>query len=90
MKIQQDKALHATAGYMIALISGYMIAHGLFDLTNPIAPLIGLLMATFAGVIKEVIDLRGKGVPDVMDIVATILGGIIGSIQVLITIILVK
>jgi hypothetical protein len=47
-------------------------------------------MATFAGVIKEVIDLRGKGVPDVMDIVATIIGGIIGSIQVLITIILVK
>lgn len=62
-----DKALHFAAGMLIAVIVGL--------LTTPIA---GLLAASLAGIIKETIDATGRGTPEVVDLMATVAGGIIG------------
>lgn len=62
-----DKQAHFWAGMAICL------AVSLFA-----GPFIGLLIATAAGVIKEILDYFGKGTPDVLDAVATFLGALVG------------
>ena len=39
-------------------------------------PLMGLLLAFFAGLLKEVYDFHGYGTVDAMDFLATLAGGI--------------
>lgn len=69
--IELDKQAHVWAG---ATISFAMVIAGL-------SPLIGFLVASFAGLMKEVYD---KGKPnhtsDKLDLMATIVGGLVASI----------
>lgn len=62
-----DKQAHFWAGLAICL------AVSLFA-----GPVTGVIVASVAGVIKEVLDYFGRGTPDVLDAVATILGAVIG------------
>lgn len=66
-KIPYDKRLHFIAGLLIFLV-----------VSIAINPTCGLLTAMAAGVAKEVIDYLDYGGPDVIDCLATWLGGGIG------------
>jgi hypothetical protein len=66
-KIPHDKKLHFIAGLLIFLAVSIVI--------NPNC---GLITSTVAGVVKEVKDYLDYGGPDVIDCLATWLGGLIG------------
>ena len=72
----KDKLYHLIAGFIIALI---------FGLFNPIA---GLIIAVGAGFTKDVVwDLYLKrGTFEVLDIFATVIGAIMGTVVALLTI----
>ncbi len=72
----KDKLYHLIAGFIIALI---------FGLFNPIA---GLVIAIGAGFTKDVVwDLYLKrGTFEVLDIFATVIGAIMGTVVALLTI----
>jgi hypothetical protein len=65
MKIPLDKAFHFLAGWAIAA-------------TFQSVPLFAAALVAAAGIGKEIWDKRGHGTPELMDIVATLLGGIAG------------
>lgn len=67
-----DKALHMAAGLIISLVLGWIYS-----------PLIGLAVAIVAGIAKEVWDYCGHGTPDFGDALATIQGGCIGGLLVI-------
>ena len=63
-----DKIYHLVAGFIISLI---------FGLINPV---LGLALAIIAGVGKEIYDKKiKKSVIDPLDVIATVLGGILGT-----------
>ena len=64
--IAQDKILHFIAGALIAGLVGYFTA-----------PVAGFVAAALVGLIKELYDMRhpAKHTADVLDFVATVLGG---------------
>ena len=63
-----DKIYHLVAGFIISLI---------FGLINPV---LGLVLAVIAGVGKEIYDKKiKKSVIDPLDVIATVLGGILGT-----------
>jgi hypothetical protein len=66
-KIPYDKKLHFIAGLLISLA-----------VSIAINPTCGLITSMVAGVVKEVKDYLDYGGPDVMDCLATWLGGGIG------------
>ncbi len=74
--MKKDKLYHLIAGFIIALI---------FGLFNPIA---GLIIAVGAGFTKDVVwDLYlKKGTFEVMDIFATVIGAIMGTVVALLII----
>ena len=62
--IAYDKKLHLAAGAIIALATLWL---------NPIT---SMALVVLAGVGKEIYDkVSGKGTPEVMDAVATVIGG---------------
>lgn len=65
-----DKLMHMIAGFIIALLTGW--------LTHNV--LIGFTSALLAGIAKEVWDYFGHGTSDFNDIIATAQGGAIGMI----------
>ena len=67
--MKKDKLYHVIAGFLIGLI---------FGLINPLA---GIILAIVAGAAKEVIwDMKmKKGTFDMIDFLATVFGGIIGT-----------
>lgn len=65
-----DKKLHLAAGFLIALLVGYILH----------CPLYGFAMAVFAGVMKEIRDWCVYKGPDWRDMVVTWLGGLLGTI----------
>lgn len=67
MKIPLDKAFHFLAGWAIAA-------------TFQSVPFIAAALVAVAAVGKEIWDKRGHGTPELMDIVATLLGGIAGLV----------
>lgn len=74
--IALDKQAHFLSGAVIALALGY------------VAPAwVGFVVATTAGIAKEVYDHfnRDKHTPDMMDFVATALGGLAGAVFVFAT-----
>ena len=71
---QTDKQLHFLGGIVLAL------AFGLF-----LGAWVGLTAAIIAGIAKELYDMTGRGTPDVMDAVATIVGGLVGFTLILIS-----
>ena len=62
-----DKQAHFYAGLAICLAASLFV--------NPI---IGLVIAITAAIAKEAWDALGHGTPDVMDAVATSVGGVLG------------
>ena len=63
-----DKIYHLVAGFIISLIFGF------------INPVLGLILAIIAGVGKEIYDKKiKKSVIDPLDVIATVLGGILGT-----------
>lgn len=70
MTIPKDKLLHFVAG-SIASIVVYVVT---LDAT------IALAFSVLLGIGKEVYDSRGHGTVDVLDAVATVLGGVVGVI----------
>lgn len=65
-----DKAYHMIAGFIIALLTGW--------LTRDV--LIGFTFALLAGIAKEIYDYYGNGTSEMNDIIATAQGGAIGLI----------
>lgn len=63
-----DKIYHLLAGFIISLI---------FGIINPV---LGLILAIIAGVGKEIYDKKiKKSVIDPLDVIATVVGGILGT-----------
>lgn len=68
MKLPLDKAFHFLAGWAIAATFQSM-------------PLVAAALVAAAGISKEICDKRsGKGTPDPMDAIATLLGGVGGLV----------
>lgn len=67
---QSDKQKHIIAGFVISIIFGFLSTSWF----------VGFLFASFVGVIKELWDLSGHGTPDWMDLIATMIGGLVGGI----------
>lgn len=70
MQIPQDKLLHFVAGSIAAIVV-YVVT---FDATIAVA------FSALLGIGKEVYDSRGHGTVEVLDAVATVLGGVVGAI----------
>lgn len=63
-----DKKLHIIVGFLISLLGYYLFT----------SLLAGFVLAALAGMLKEVIDkITGKGTPELMDFIATIIGGLL-------------
>lgn len=69
--IPKDKKLHLLAGLALSLLMGLLFC-----------PLIGLATAAVVGALKEIIWdwLLKKGTPELLDFVATVLGGVLGAV----------
>ena len=67
----KDKKLHILAGLALSILAGLFIY-----------PLIGLATAAVVGALKEIIWdwLLKKGTPELLDFVATVLGGALGAV----------
>ena len=72
MIFKQDKLKHLLAGIGISLVFGVQFL-----------PLIGLITAAIVGALKEIIWdwLLKKGTPELLDFVATVLGGALGAVM---------
>ena len=70
MTIPRDKLLHFIAG-AIASIVVYVVT---FNVTTAVA------FSALLGIGKEVYDSRGHGTVEVLDAVATVVGGVVGAI----------
>ncbi|ERI85132.1 hypothetical protein HMPREF1981_02019 [Bacteroides pyogenes F0041] len=66
---QADKQEHFLAGLVIALLAGSLVS-----------PLYGLLLGGCAGLIKEFVDYKGCGMPEILGFVFTLLGAIVGAL----------
>ena len=64
-----DKFLHVAAGAVIAGVAAW-IGY----------PLTGVILAAIAAVAKEAWDLRGNGMPELADFIATLIGAIAGAL----------
>ena len=69
--LQKDKLKHAIAGVALFIVAGLFVY-----------PLIGLATAAVVGALKEIIWdwLLKKGTPELLDFVATVLGGVLGAV----------
>ncbi len=67
----KDKKLHLLAGLALAIIAGFLFC-----------PLIGLATAVVVGALKEIVWdwLLKKGTPEFLDFVATVVGGVLGTV----------
>lgn len=70
----KDKKLHLLAGLALSLVAGLLFT-----------PKWGLVVAAVIGVLKEVVWdwLLKKGTPEVLDFVATVVGGFVGYLVLL-------
>ncbi len=67
----RDKKLHIYAGLALSLVAGLFVS-----------PHWGLIVAATVGALKEIIWdwLLKKGTPELLDFVATVLGGVLGAV----------
>ena len=72
--IANDKLIHFLGGLVIALLAGLFLDAW-----------IGLAAAVVVGIGKELVDRMGFGTVDKWDAVATIVGGLLGFILILIS-----
>jgi len=79
-----DKLLHFVAGAAITLI----VIVGIISICitlgysyNPILVItIGLLIGAAAGILKEWLDSKGSGTPELLDFIATVLGSLLVTV----------
>jgi hypothetical protein len=71
IKIPKDKKLHILAGLALSLLMGLSFC-----------PLTDLAAAAVVGAFKEIVWdwLLEKGTPELLDFVATVLGGVLGAV----------
>ncbi len=71
MRVPKDKAMHFCAGLALSILAG-LFAY----------PMFGLLIAAAVGALKEIVWdwLLKKGTPELLDFVATVLGGVLGTV----------
>jgi len=89
--MQKDKKLHLMAGFLISIFFSmflYFVFRNVFSswkfFENGIGSgFAGAVVATIAGIVKEVRDSQGYGTPEVADFMFTVLGGCIGAIPVM-------
>jgi len=69
--IPKDKQKHFLAGLALSLLAGLLFC-----------PIVGLATAAVVGALKEIIWdwLLKKGTPELLDFVATVLGGALGAV----------
>jgi VanZ family protein len=79
MRIPTDKKLHMIVGFAISYSIG--AAFVIFKPENKFMFLIGIVIALLIGLSKEVYDYFHKAThtPDIMDALATLLGGVVAS-----------
>ena len=70
MKIQEDKLMHGIAGFIFGLFICFMAK----------SCALALLAAVILGILKEIYDHFDHGTVEVLDAVATVLGGVVGVI----------
>ncbi len=70
--IPKDKQKHFLAGLALSLLAGLLFC-----------PIVGLATAAVVGALKEIIWdwLLKKGTPELLDFVATVLGGALGAVM---------
>lgn len=69
--IHLDKLLHFAAGALAALAAGLLVS-----------PPVGVAAAVFVGAVKEAYDATGRGTPDGLDFIATVVGGLTATVLV--------
>lgn len=74
--VKPDKLLHFIAGLLIAQVSYALFSVGFAEWFSV---LLAFGIATCVGVAKELLD-RVRGVPSLNDFLATLIGGVIGSL----------
>ena len=72
MTIPKDKLLHFVAGFAVSIVA-YVVTS---------SATIAFSLSALLGIGKEVYDSRGHGTVEVLDAVATALGGVVGVILV--------
>ncbi len=70
MQIQQDKIKHFAVGFAVSFVTYVVTAN----------VTIAVAFSALLGIGKEVYDSRGHGTVEVLDAVATVLGGVVGVI----------
>ena len=74
MKIAKDKQLHILAGFIVAVVAQVLTG----------SPLVALLASVVVGAAKEAYDATGRGTVDLWDFVATVAGGALFVVPLLI------
>jgi hypothetical protein len=71
VSVPKDKVMHFCAGLALSILAG-LFAY----------PMFGLLIAAAVGALKEIVWdwLLKKGTPELLDFVATVLGGVLGAV----------
>lgn len=73
IKIAKDKLMHFVVGAIVSAIA-FILCASFYDAGKASSIAIGA--AVIAGIAKEVVDAQGYGTPEVMDAIATVMGGI--------------
>jgi len=80
--IQADKIKHFLVGGGIALIVGLIVGSNGYVFDEPVKGcFVGFFVGTYAGMLKEFIwdHLLGKGTPEFMDVIYTVVGSAVFS-----------
>ncbi len=74
------------AHFNVGLLIGVLVSYLIFNKTgNKISSFVfGILIATFIGLVKELIDPYWGHDVDIYDLIYTVLGGVVGSLIILI------
>ena len=82
-RFSSDKYVH----FIVCLVVSFIVVRKSIDwcrMEGDAAVVVAIAFCLVAAVVKEIIDLRTKGVADVRDIAAGCVGAIVGSLMVLI------
>jgi hypothetical protein len=70
MMIPKDKLLHFVAGLICSAF--------VYAITG--SPILAFGASALLGIVKEIYDSRGHGTVEVLDVVATVAGGVVGAV----------
>ena len=87
-KIAVDKYAHVLFGLLIAVVT-WLLLYKLADFAIWEASLASIAISAVVGVVKEAWDACKHGTPDFHDVFATLIGGVVGVIIILLILFLV-